>query len=453
MKAKNFSFVIAFMLLFSMVFSMFATVKADTTYDYNNTYFDYDVAVGDSFEYNVLFNFNFSASNSFYTEMDSWLATQAEAENVSLGDFHLETFINDLETFLNMDYKMKFEITHMYEEIYNYTYYGGDYETRYTDIINGSLRADLNKGDSWQTPEVVAVDKLEDYKVFMSNYLNGSDYDDFEAQIDEIINETQDPENQPDWDNLDFLYLRSTYYDYYSNGTLMEDTPEQLENGTTEPAQPFNDFGGIEGLPIIMPNEMSFEDQYDYLTDSFKFQLLYDLEKNYTIDPFVSTDTLQTVLADAGVSSIYVDPKAVAIVWNIDDVDEDLLEDALGDNFTNELAAVGIAGYEGSVSFGLEYDDNWALNTFALYVHMGLTLDTNGLTYTDPDPPELTNEDVSIDITYTISRDGVAPPSEDDIANGQVGENSAFEIPGYPIWAVGLFGLISVVALVIKRRK
>ncbi len=450
MKQKNFSFIIAFLLLSSMTFSMIVSVKADYTYDYDNTYFEYDVEVGDVFEYDLIYNYNFSASNAFYTEMNSWIVEVAANESVTLVDFDLEEIIGDIETILNLDYAMQIEITEMYSACNNNSnYYDDGWSTRYYDIFNGSLRVDLNEGADWETPEVVPIAKLEEIKVIAEKYLNATEYADFENEIDYLIDELEDEENQPDWDNSQFYGVQSNRVYYFENGTVDEDEPRELDNGTVEPTNPFPEFGGPEGIPFFYPTEMNFEEFYDYGTDMFKFELLYQLDQGYSIDPFVSTDTLQSILADAGVSDIYVDEKAVAIVWNIDNVDEDLLEDAFGENFTDDLADVGIADYSGSVAFAMEYDNDWALETFAVYAHIGLTLDTTGL----EGAPDLNDEEVSLDFTFTFCRDGVKPPTEDDIKAGKVGENSGFEIPGYPMLIVGLFGMISIAALVVKHRK
>ena len=161
MKQKNVSFLIAFLLFSSMTFSMIVSVKADYSYDYTGTYFDYNVAEGDILEYNLNYNFNFSAESTFYDGVDDWIENQTDTMGVSIGNFSLETFISDLEVFLELDYKLKFEITEMYQKISEDINTDGSYSTRYDDIINASIRADINEGDGWQTPEVVSIDKLK----------------------------------------------------------------------------------------------------------------------------------------------------------------------------------------------------------------------------------------------------------------------------------------------------
>ena len=136
MKFKKTSCLIAFLLL-SMIFSMIASVKAEYKgysydYDYDNTYFNYDVKEGDVFEYNMNLGFNFTGSSTFYNEMDTWLIS----ENMVQDNFSLETFIDDLGTFLEVDYKLKFEITEMYSQKETMTQTSGDYHERYLDIIN-----------------------------------------------------------------------------------------------------------------------------------------------------------------------------------------------------------------------------------------------------------------------------------------------------------------------------
>ncbi len=446
MKNKKISFSIALLLLFSMAFSMLVSVKADYGYDYDNTYFEYDVSEGDSFEYNMNFVFNFTADSSFYDEMDTWL----EAEDIISADFSSEAFMNDLEEFLVVDYKIQYELTEMYSEIYNWTDSSDDSTyTQYYDIFNASVRADLNEGNGWETPEIVSVAKLEDAKDFMVNYMNDTEYEYFEEEIDDMIDMLEDPAFQPDWDNMQIYQVSSNGIWYYENGTVMEYELTELSDGTLEPENPFPEFGGIDGLPIFLPSEMNFEEMYDYATDMFEFDLLYNLDEGNPIDPFNTSSTLQTVLADAGVSQIYVDEKSVGIVWNVGEIDPDLLEEAYGEEFEDELAEAGIDDYSGTVVMAVEYDNDWALETFAVYVHVGITLDTTAI----EGAPDLNNEEISFDITYTIAQDGVNPPTEDEIINGKIGENSPFSIPGFPIWLVGLFGIISIAALVVKHRK
>ena len=84
-----------------------------------------------------------------------------------------------------------------------------------------------------------------------------------------------------------------------------------------------------------------------------------------------------------------------------------------------------------------------------IYAHLGITLDTTEV----PEYPNLNNEEVSMDITYTITREGVDPPTEEDIQNNDIGASRLFVIPGFPICFVGLFGIISISALVVKHRK
>ena len=432
-----------------MTFSTIGSVKADYTFDYDDTYFDYGVSEGDIFEYDFLYDIDFTASSTFYDEMDTWIVDMAAEDNVTLIDFSLENITVDVETFLNLDYALQLEITEMYSEKNSYTYYDDSSYERYHDIFNASVRADLKEGNGWETPEVIAVEKLEESKTIMVDYLNDTQYAEFEDEMDYLIDEVENTTNQPDWDNFKIYEISSNRFDYYPNGTLEEDIPAELANGTTEPAIPFPEFGGPDGVPFFFPINMSFEEYYDYATDMFEFELLYNIENNYSIDPFVSTDTLQSIIADGGVSQIYVDEKSIGILWDIGNVDPDLLEEAWGENYTDDLANAGIDDYVGTIAFAAEYDENWALNTFAIYAHIGITLDTD----TIPDAPNLNNEDISIDITYTISREGVNPPSEENIESGQIGENSPFEIPGFPIWVIGLFGIISIAALVVKHRK
>jgi len=446
MKQKNFSFIIAFLLLSSMIFSMVVSVKADYTMDYENTYFEYDVKEGDVFEYNMNYNFTFTASNTFYDEMDTWLVDQAAAQGISLVDFSLEDVVNDLETFLELDYKLQLEIVEMYSEKYEYTYASGDYYEQYWDYFNGSIRADLNEGAGWETPEVIAIDKLNDSKAIIVNYLNATEYEYFEDLIDVEIAMLENETYQPDWDNIPFYTITSSYMDFYSNGTPIEDVPQQLLNGTPAPEMPFSDFGGPQGLPLFFPTDMNFQEFYDYGTELFKFELLYFLENGAILDPLNATDTLQSVLAKGGVSDIHVDEKSVGFVWNLDDVDSELLD--LSSTLV-DLNEIGIIDQIGKISFAAEYDNDWALETFTVYAHVGLTLDTDTIS----GAPNINNEDVSFDITYTIAREGVNPPTEEEILNGQLGGNSPFDIPGFPIWLVGLFGLISIAALVVKHRK
>lgn len=449
MNMKQKKYIIAFLLLSSMAFSMLVPAKGDVTYDYDNTYFEYDVEEGDIFEYDLIYNYNFSASSTFYNEMDTWIVDMAANESVILVDFDLEEIIGDVESYLNLDYALQIEITEMYSRFSNETDYWGDRADYYTDIFNASVRVDLNEGAGWETPEVIPIAKLEELKVIAEKYLNSTEFADFEDEIDYMIDELEDEDIQPDWDNFEIYQIQSNTRYYDDDGTLYEDDPRELDNGTVEPENPFPEFIGPNGLPLFFPTEMNFEEFYDYGTDMFKFELLYQLDQGGSIDPFVSTDTLQTILADAGISDIYVDEKSVGIVWNIDNVDEDLLADAYGVNFTGDLADIGIADYSGSLLFAMEYDNDWSLETFAVYAHIGLTLDTTGI----PDAPDLDDEDVELNFTFTIAREGVSPPTEDDIRNGKIGENSAFEIPGFPIWLVGLFGIISIAALIVKHRK
>lgn len=444
MKRKSASFLIAFLLFSSMTFSMIVSAKADYSYDYTSTYFNYDVAVGDSFEYNYNFLVNITASSTFYNEMDTWLAAQNMVQN----GFSSENFTNDLETFMEMNYKIKYDITQMYKRMYNYTYIDGSSFGYTNDIFNGSIRADLNEGNGWETPDVVIVDKLNDAKVFLEEYMNATEYAMYETEIDGLIDEVEDPTYQPDWDNSQIYGISTRYFMYYPNGTEMVSDPLALANGTTAPVSPLPDFGSPQGLPLFFQTDMNFEDQYDFLTDSFKFNLLYALEQGYST-PYVSTDTLQSILADGGVSDIFVDEKSVGIVWNVDDVNVDFFEEAAEVNLSEYLAPYGITDYTGNAAFAAEYDNDWALATFAVYAHLGITLDTAGIS----GAPQLTDEDISIDITFTIARDGINPPSEDNIKEGEIGDSRPFVIPGFPIWIVGLFGISSIAALVVKHRK
>ncbi|QEE14365.2 hypothetical protein DSAG12_00178 [Promethearchaeum syntrophicum] len=449
MKNKNLSFSIAIILLTSLIFSMVVSVRADYSYNYSSTYFNYDVVEGDIFEYNTNFFFNFSASNTFYDEMDLWITNMSTTENNTLEDFSSEMYINDLKDFLELDYKLQIQITEMYQGIYSEINSDGTSETYNRDIINASLQADLNEGNGWESPVVVEIDKLEDSKTFMANYLNETQYEEYETIVNMTINNTQDPANQPNWANMEVSSLNSSVRSYYENGTLIETELRELDNGTIEPVRPFSDFGvpGV-GVPLLFPTEMNFNDFYNYSKEMFKFDLLYKLENNETIAPLNSTDTLQSLMTDQGITNLYVDQKSVGIVWNIENLTTNFISFFVLDDSTSNNT-MGIADSVGSLSIAVEYDDVWALNTFAVYAHIGLTANTTGL----EGAPDLDMEEISLDFTYIIAREGVKPPTEEDILEGKIGENSPFEIPGFPALFIGLFGLISVSALIIKHRK
>jgi len=380
MKFKKTSLIITFLLI-SMTFSMIVSVKADYiySYDYQNTYFDYDVKEGDVFEYNMNFAFNFSGSSTFYNEMDTWLI----AEDFTKDDFSLETFVDDLKTFLDVDYKLKMDITDLYSQKLTITHTTGDYHEQYLDIINGSLRADLNEGNRWENYDVVVVDKLKDSLTFMEKYLDDTEYAKFEANVTDLIDQAENPLYQPDWDNSQISGFYSAYKEYNSDGTLKEYPPFELENGTTEPVNPFPEFGGPANVPIFLPSEMNFEEYYDYFTKMVNFNIIYTIE-NY--DPYMpvsyfsifdSTDTFQSLLDEGGVSDIHVNEKSVGIIWNMDFVNTDFLEEQSNVNFTDYLPMFGIDDYTGKASFAVEYDNDWALVSMTIYAHIGVTLDTN----------------------------------------------------------------------------
>ena len=219
MKQKNASLLIASLLLFSMTFSMIVSVRADYSYDYYNTYFDYDVAEGDILEFDLNYVFNFTADPAFYTAMDTWITDMAAEENITLDSFTLEGIVEDIEEFLELDYKLQFEITEMYERIYNYTYLEGDWNTKYYDKINASVRADLNEGAGWETPDALVVDRLNDSKTLVEPYLNATEFEYFEEIIDLAIDEVQNETNQPNWNNMEVFGMQSNRFYYFENGT------------------------------------------------------------------------------------------------------------------------------------------------------------------------------------------------------------------------------------------
>ncbi|QEE16780.1 hypothetical protein DSAG12_02610 [Promethearchaeum syntrophicum] len=464
MKTNKISYVIGIILLSSMGFSVSINVIADsdTTFNYESTYFNYTVAEGDVFEYDIKYDYNFTASETFYTEIANWM------ENNSIPYFpenavDLESLIEDYEKLMQLDITIRLNITDMYHQFINETTSDNGWKTRYNDIFNGSIQVKLNKTAEWDTPEVILLNKLNQSKEIFHKYLNSTQYEIFEEQVDYLINETINGANSPDWKNIVLTQVSSQEKEYYENGTLIEDPIRQLENGTTEPKNPFPEFGYPQGIPLILPTEMNFADYYTYFSDLFDFTLLYNIENEIDISPLNTTSTLQNLIGDGGVPQLYVDEKAIGISLDFIELNTSLLSlgqpdydeyDSMSEGLiyssTQSTLLSLLTPSIGKMSFAAEYDENWALNTFAIYSHSGMVVNIS----TIEGLPNLENEEVLTEYTFTMSQKGARPPTEEDIEEGKIGENSNFfDIPGYSISFIGLFGLISVVSLIVKHRK
>ena len=218
---------------------------------------------------------------------------------------------------------------------------------------------------------------------------------------------------------------------------------------------PFPEFWGVAGVPIFLPLEMNFEDYYNFLDD-----LLVNMREHcddYPLDcewPDELSDVFN--LADmegkVGITNVEVQSNAIGISFNLDNVDAELID--LMEFYTG-LEDIGVYDFTGTMDYALEFDANWVLLSMATYIHGGLTLDTGNV---ENFPIDFNEEPLELDLVFIICQDGFFPPSEDQIKDGEIGENrdpgsSAFNIPSYPIAVLGIIGLVSVFALVKKHKK
>ena len=430
-------------------------------------YFNYGVNENDEFIYDVIFDVDFTASNQFYDLLDEYYINQSKEGhfyNLS-SDFSTEKIINDLENIVQQNFDLKINTKDIYNSLLNCSwgngflhvpYHGnvyfpdGGYYIENLDYFFGGLAVDLGDGSGWEEPQVIALQFLSDYKELLLPHFEGQSQTDFLDDYGYIDDDILNLFNGTDWDNIDFEMVLSSREYYYQNGTQISTDFEFMD---VEP--PFPEFMGAVGLPFFLPTQMNFEDYYNYLNDVIQEWRPYCDDNPSDCewpDELSDVFNLGDLEGKVGITNIEVQSNAIGISFNLDEVDAELIE--IIDFFTG-LEEIGIYNFTGTINYALEFDDNWVLLSMAIYIDGDLTLDWINI----PDAPINFNIEVlELDLVLTICQQGYYPPSIDQIQNGEVGENRnpssmPFDIPSYPLAALGIIGLISVFALIKKYKK
>jgi len=466
------------------------TLTVETFDPYNDPAFDYGISAEDELVYTSTTNFNFSASDYLYSEIENYIDEMIyynTDEEIIASDFSLQDMVSDFSDFFSTTHDIQFTIS----DVYNLDLQNEEFST---DYIEGSILMGGEDG-IWQYPNDYLVEYYEEWEDILEPYLDGDAFDDFEDEMDYYINEIRgfDEEYFSDINLVSNLYVENST-DYFGFDSI-----DDLDDGTQFPELPMenffpfvydendyyygDEFNYVSYMwseiamfaPLCYPKDFSFQDYYDYGLEAYSYAqaLAEQQEANEGgEDPFPVIGgpelifSVDEIINMVGVSSYFIDAQSISATWNMNGIDFSDLEDFYGyedfdmqSEFEEELTYLGI-DFDSSTaqaSFSIEYDRNMVLASIVLYVDVTVGFDDE---YMD-ESLDLGGETVTISFSQSFTKEGLEPPSKEDIASGDVGEDrslndfSLFAIPSFPIFFLGGVSLISVVALIYiaKHRK
>ena len=456
-----------------LMMGLIGPASANWNYDESTSetlIFSYGVSEGDELVYTLSSNLDIGFSNdSVYDVIDAFILDNTGNESDTAAIFG---FINELAA---QNYKMKFVIGDMYSHTWNESWtdtYNGRWETdedgyelQREDRFNGSLRMDVGDGNGFVLP--TEAQQVLGQKVW--DIYNSSGFfseTELEFLYDDMTNTSNDDTN---YDNFDFYSVQAEDIAYYMNGTMIPDPwDEDGEDGPDiQPVVPGMD--SPNGLPFILPSSFNF----NVIGTNFQSMVDYEMtmadEENLDL-PFSDFAGAKSAL---GIGTFSTTPRSMAFAVNFENMNLTVIEQLIWGNETTPGQLEGMLNYygvynlTGSITAAVEYSEDMTLASLAMYIDAGIELNTtdlelplgpeDGYGYPTDVPAPWIQDELSISGSFTVTADGVAPPSIDDIQEGNVGEeridgSPGIEIPGYPLWIMGVVSAITAGMIIQKKR-
>ena len=435
--------------------------------------FEYGINVDDELIYTLSNTVDFEASDNFYTVIQNYTESEVTAEDyyyVVAPDFSLQNFVEDMDDFISTTIDLKLDIT----DIYNFDLLE-DYSM---DMIIGDVR--MGNDGTWELPSDYLVAKMEEFKTVIQPHMNTTTYNDMaEPGIDDAISEI---ETATTADFNDLTLSNHAWFEDVSAFIGFDGIPVSNVTGNVLPTYPFDHYLPIGGMlmpmgfmtssmifsafssaSICYPTDFDIGEIYQYGRDMYGYLSVLADEMDEDIPALAYT--IDELIAIGGISTFVVNSQSVGISWSLNGIDflaldaiMEYTEGNLENDFADQLAQMGI-DYDNSaagVSMALEYDADMVLASVAYYINMELAIDETEL------PTELADlggEMVNITFSQSFVREGYVPPTEQQIQNGDVGEDRSLSggfdwssIPGYSGMLVALLSIASTFVLISRKK-
>lgn len=445
-----------------------------------DAYYEYGIAAGDDLDFTSTATFDFEASSEFYDEVETVMVAELEAEygdDIFADDFDLEAMIADVEAIIGEPINIRFLIQELYglnledfdEDMAEYL--------EVLDVIQGDVRFETT--DGYDLPPMWLSERAEGAAATMEGYFDADFWTDM--GVEDGLDDFQDELANASEEDFNDLLLASHIKTTEPIADIAEDEGIELANGTTIPAPPMEYYmpGVITGMlfndmgpgttPMCFPTDFSMQDYWLWAQDLAEWFAIYYEEETGEEMPDMQLDDLLTAI---GVTSFVVGDQGIGFSWSFDEIDYDSLQDwieiVLNETLTEDIdemvedafdeIPLEYATFTGDYAIALEYDSDMVLASYAMYVNFEGVIDLTGFDV-PAEFPDIDGEAISISISETFVRDGYSAPSQDQIIDGEIAENRSMgggilsDIPGYPVWFMGFFGVISIIAIYVKAKK
>ena len=342
------------------------------------------------------------------------------------------------------------------------------------DMFRGSITTDVNDGKGFVYPTKVeeafyarmlaiwnatgrySPENLQSMNETYYEFLLGDTYSYSNASFYTVISEPEYFWNV----NNSALDYEQMYADRYENDGFPElkyvPIVDGMEYVSFIPirAYPFVYFSTV---PIFLPNTANL----NHLSTDFENIFLF-LEEIVALDSeeYYAPDTYEDFKEIYGISTLTSTDHSLGVEINLNSLNlaeigkiPDL-PDAPDNLLAEEMAkSEGIKSFSGTVSMAFEYDDNFALASFVAYIDLKASIDESLI-------EDYSNagiiDDVFMKGSFSLTQEGIFPPTEKQIQNGQIGEERLNNlvpplIPGYNLVIIGIISIISVQFIINKK--
>ncbi|MHA1672594.1 MAG: hypothetical protein ACTSYI_03115 [Promethearchaeota archaeon] len=457
-------------------------LTVETINPYGDVAFEYGVETEDELIYTATTNFEFFAGDYFYEEVEDYIDDFMDDEGIDdifSNDFTVEGMIQNFSSFISASHDVQFII----DDIYNLDLQEGEMSR---DYIVGSMQ--MGQDGVWQLPSDYLADQYEDWEDVLEPFLDPDAFDDFEDEMDSYVNELRGLDEEEFSD----LTLVSNYYLYNSTDYFGLDDIDELDNGDPFPELPmehffpftfddyYNYYDDIDYFgyyinqftsfaPLCYPKEFSFEEYYDFGVEVYGYAQALEEQYRQEEEEYYGPDlsfTIDELINMFGITSYNVDKQSVAATWSVNALDFNDLEDLFGwddydddmqSEFEEMLSTIGV-DYDSSsaqISMAIEYDRDMVLASVALYVDFTVGFDDEIF----PESLDLGGETVSVSFSQFFTKEGLEPPTEEQISEGEVGNERNLQdnlfgmIPGFSGQLIGAISAIAIVSLFLHMKK
>jgi hypothetical protein len=400
----------------------------------------WNIKEGSAYDLTINTDLGLNAPQSMWDELDRWLAEDLGVTEVTVSDLW------DLfQSMLPSGVITRFTISDIYGETDEYS--------PDMDVVEATLTVKDSDLSSFVTPGQYVNKTLDEvlptYYSMMLEMMGSESappYAEFAAMIKADATEgmeTNDPVEIARWqpDPLAPEAAQSMPFDMSDVILALPDSPTSL---------------------IVLPAEWNFKTIYDTVV----------AEMNSLMASASMTVDVQDVIAAAGLSTLVVEARAIAIGFDLADVDYDFLDEITGGYGTMiqqqiaGLAAMGIDINSATAGIGMEWAASGFLSAVGMYITADVDIDSSlmmgpmAAQYSSPPLPNI-DATITMNVGQTAAAPGVTPPTLDQINNGQIGEDrpgavpegdDAPAVPGYSVAIVSLMCLVTTVVLIKKRR-